>query len=265
MHSVESDGSATPAELVEMALGLNLAAIALTDHDTTAGVSKAREAAQGTGLEVVAGVELSATEGKSDVHLLLYDCDRELDKLEAELQRFRLARVRRAEAMVARLQELGLTITMDDVRTFSGSGTMGRPHIANALVLRGHVDHPQEAFRRYIGHGGTAWVAKDAWTLADALALAHRFGGRMVLAHPATLRRDDLIPVLKELGLTGIEVWHPRHDPSSVKHYSALALKHDLVATGGSDFHGSRNPGVEMGSSHVPIEALARLRAASIR
>ncbi len=264
MHSVQSDGSSTPSELVEMALTLKLVAIALTDHDTTAGVSEARRAAEGTGLEVIAGVELSANEGRSDVHLLVYECDRDLAGLEAELQRFRHARLRRAEGMVAKLNDLGMTVTMADVQSFSGPGTIGRPHVANALVLRGHVEHPQEAFRKYIGHGGPAFVPKEEFTPQDALDLAAKFGGKVVLAHPGTLRRDDLIPGLKEMGLTGIEVWHPRHDESARQHYLSLARKHGLVPTGGSDYHGSRNPGVELGCSHVPADILPELRAAGV-
>lgn len=264
MHSVQSDGSSTPAELVRMALDLKLVAIALTDHDTTAGVPEARRAAEGTGLEVVAGVELSANEGRSDVHLLVYDCDRDLGALETELQRFRHARLRRAESMVARLNDLGMTLTMADVQTFSGPGTIGRPHVANALVLRGHVEHPQEAFRKYIGHGGPAFVPKEEFTPQDALALSAKHGGKVVLAHPGTLRRDDLIPGLKEMGLAGIEVWHPRHDESSRQHYLSIARKYGLAPTGGSDYHGSRNPGVEIGCSHVSADVLPGLRATAI-
>ena len=263
-HSVHSDGSETPTELVHRALKLKLAALALTDHDTTAGLAEARRAAAGTPLEIVPGVELSASEGRSDVHILVYDHDQGGKDLEGELRRFREARERRAVCIVEKLNQLGVEITMDDVRSMSGPGSIGRPHIAGALVLRGHVDHPQEAFRKYLGHGCKAWVPKEELTPEDALALARHHGGRAVLAHPGTLRRDDLIPTLKEHGLVGLEAWHPRHDEGTTRHYLEMARRLDLVATGGSDFHGSRNPGVALGAARVPADVLLRLRAVAV-
>ena len=165
--------------------------------------------------------------------------------------------------MVRKLNRLGMAITMADVRSLSGPGAIGRPHLAGALILKGFVHTTEEAFRRFLGHGGPAWVPKRKLTLEDALALSRAHSGRTVLAHPGTLRRDDLIPRLKELGLVGLEVWHPRHPPEISRHYLGMARKMGLVPTGGSDYHGSRNPGVQLGSSHVPASALGELRAAA--
>ncbi len=261
MHSTCSDGSTSPAELVREALELGLAAISITDHDTTTALAEARRAAEGTGLEVFPGAELSTAEGSSDVHLLLYGFS-DAEGLERELLRFREARERRAEEMVARLNALGIEVTMADVRALAGHGAIGRPHLAQALILKGHVDTSQEAFRRWLGHGGPAWVPKERLTVEDAAALGSRYGAVTSLAHPGTLRRDDLIPTLRDRGVTCLEVWHSRHDEECSKYYFSLARRHGLVPTGGSDYHGAHNPGVEMGSLRIPAAVLDELRAA---
>ena len=261
MHSTHSDGSLSPAELVQQALRLGLRAISITDHDTTAGIPEARRAAEGTGLEVFPGVELSASDGHSDVHLLIYGCEHDPEGFESELQHFRVARERRAEEMVRRLNDLGVELTMQDVRALAGHGALGRPHVAQALILKGHVETSQEAFRRYLGHNRPAYVPKEMLTIEDAARLGRRFGGVASVAHPGTLRRDDLLSSLRERGVPGLEVWHSRHDEEVRKYYLALARRFKLVPTGGSDFHGAHNPGADMGCTCVPYSVLEELRS----
>ncbi|MBI5835656.1 MAG: PHP domain-containing protein [Candidatus Eisenbacteria bacterium] len=261
MHSTQSDGSVDPAGLVREALALGLKAISITDHDTTSAIVEARRSAEGTGLEIVPGVELSTAEGKSDVHLLIYGFS-DSEGLEQALLRFREARERRAEEMVGKLNALGIEITMAEVRALAGPGAIGRPHLAQALVLMGAAETSQEVFRRWLGHGGSAWVPKERLTMEDAAEIARRHGGVTSLAHPATLRRDDLIPTLRDRGVQCLEVWHSRHDVECSKYYLALARRHGLVPTGGSDYHGAHNPGVTMGCTRVAAEVLEELRAA---
>ncbi|HVP39910.1 MAG TPA: PHP domain-containing protein [Candidatus Saccharimonadales bacterium] len=261
LHSTCSDGSLSPEELVAQAQRLGLGAIAITDHDTTVGVGRARRAAQAP-LEVVAGVELSISEGKSDVHLLLYGCDLDPDGLEQTLKRFREARERRAEEMVARLNGLGVEVTMADVRLLAGHGSIGRPHLAQALVLNGQVETSQQAFERWLGHGRPAWVPKEKLSLEEAAALARTHGGLAALAHPGTLHRDDLLPDLRARGVAGLEVWHSRHGEEATKYYLAMARRFGLVATGGSDYHGARTPNAALGTPPVALSVLHALRAA---
>ncbi len=264
MHPVHSDGTSSSSELVQEARRLKLRAIAITDHDTVSALDEARECAASTGVEVVMGVELSCVDGRSDVHLLGYGMDRDLDGLEAALAGFRAARRVRAEEMVGKLQSLGLDLGMEDVLRMSGSATIGRPHVAQAMVLRGLVNTPEEAFHRYLGHGGPAWVPKASLSTAEGIRLLRGHGGRPSLAHPGTLRRDDLIPRMREEGMVGLEVWHPRHDEAARSRYLALAGKLGLMPTGGSDHHGSRTPGQPLGCSGVPGSALVDLLAVAV-
>ncbi len=261
MHSVHSDGEHRPAELVPMALAARLSAIALTDHDTMDGLPELHEAARGTGLEVVNGVELSTSVGPRDIHILGYFVDPADPALSAALVRFRAGRRDRAVEMVRKLNELGLEITIEDVDLHVRGGAYGRPHVARALLDLGHVTSFDEAFRAYLGHYAPAFVPKPSLTPAEAIALIRNAGGAAVFAHPGTASRDDLIEDFKEMGLAGIEVWHPKHSPQKSLGYRRLARELGLAATGGSDFHGASVGTVAIGASDVPESALAELRA----
>jgi len=261
MHSLHSDGEHRPAELVPMALAARVVAIALTDHDTLAGLPELHDAARDSDLEIVNGVELSSSAGSKDIHVLGYFVDPDDAALGAALERFRTGRRDRALGMIERLNALGVPLTVADVEPFVKGGAWGRPHVARALLENGHVATFDEAFRRFLGHHAPAFVPKPSLEPAEAIALIRAAGGAAVFAHPGTAGRDDLIEEFKEAGLAGIEVWHPKHSPQKVEGYRRLARELDLVATGGSDFHGATIGNVTIGMSDVPASALAELAA----
>lgn len=262
-HSFHSDGSHTPTELVTMARTARVTALSLTDHDTIAGLPELHMAAESTGpgLIIVDGVELSATAGMNDIHILGYFIDPGHEPFCAALLHFQEGRLRRAESMVSRLNELGVAITLQDVQRHAGGGSLGRPHVALALLEAGYVETFDQAFGRYLGHRGPAFVSKPHFLPEEAVELIRQAGGVSVLAHPGTANRDDLLPKLKSAGLSGIEVWHPKHGPGQVLHYSRLAKQFDLVPSGGSDFHGAKVGAVKIGMSDVPESTLVELKA----
>ncbi len=261
-HSYHSDGTSTPTAIVEKALARGLAAVALTDHDSVDGLDEARARAEGTGLEVIAGVELSAHDGGVEVHMLGYFVDDHDAEFRQALVGFREQRLLRAHAILARLEELGFELSWDDVLERTQGGAIGRPHIAEAMVRAGYVGSIDEAFRRYLGTRGPAYVARRTLTPRGAIELVRRAGGVPVVAHPATMQRDSLIPELARLGLAGVEVEHPRHDAGDRRRYQNLCDRYRLVATGGSDSHGERTEHTQVGDTEAPPLAVERLRAA---
>ena len=260
-HSCHSDGADTPTQIVAKALARGLAAIALTDHDSVDGMDEARARAEGTGLEVIAGCELSATDGSTDVHLLGYFVDDHDAEFRAALVSFREQRLLRAHAILERLEELGLPILWHDVLERAQGGAIGRPHIAEAMVRAGYVDSIDEAFRRFLGNHGPAHIAKRNLTPRAAIELVRHAGGVPVIAHPGTMQRDSLIPEVVPFGLGGVEVIHPRHDEAARRRYRALCDRYGLVATGGSDCHGSRSGVTRIGDGDVPASTVDALRA----
>jgi predicted metal-dependent phosphoesterase TrpH len=264
-HSLHSDGTHTPTMIVERALHRGLAALALTDHDSVDGLDEARARAEGTGLEVISGVELSAHDGSIEVHVLgLYVDDHDSEFRQA-LVTFREQRLLRAHAILGRLEELGYDLSWDDVLERAQGGSIGRPHIAEAMVAAGYVGTLDEAFRRFLGSRGPAHVARKTLTPRGAIELVRRAGGVPAIAHPATMQRDALIPELAKVGLTAIEVQHPRHDENDRRRYLRLCEKYNLIPTGGSDSHGLRTGYSQVGDTTVPIEIVERLREAAGR
>ena len=261
LHTIHSDGTESPEAVVAMARQARLEAIAITDHDTLAGIPAATAAARAHAIELIPGVELSAADGHSDVHILGYFVDPETEGFAAELDRLRDGRRTRAERIVDKLQALGVKIELERVLAIAGSAPIGRPHIAAALVEAGRAASMDEAFERYLGYRGPAYVPKRTLTPAGAIDLVKQTGGVPVLAHPGSLRRDDLVPGLKAQGLQGIEVWHPKHDAGRVDRYTAMARDLGLAVTGGSDFHGGGRGTAVVGEQPVPSSILAPLRA----
>ena len=259
MHTTASDGTYTPEELVEKACGLELAAIAVTDHDTLRGVAKVRKAAEGRNLIVVSGVELSTIYDGKDIHILGYGVDAADERLEARLESFRNARFSRAEEMVRLLRGLGIELEMDDVLAVSQGAAVGRPHVATALLEKGYVQTFEEAFHRYIGNDGPAYVPKYRLTPAEGVSLLREAGSVPVLAHPGTVKRDELIGELADKGMLGLEVIHPKHDPYLREHYRKLAEEYDLIMTGGSDSHGERDSEALMGKHVVSATLVGEL------
>lgn len=259
-HSLHSDGQHAPRELVPMALAAGISALALTDHDAITGLPELHAAAAGTGLVIVDGVELSASAGANDIHILGYLFDPAHPPLLDALERFRGGRRARAERIVARLNDLGVEIALADVERHAAGGSLGRPHVAHALLEMGYVETFDEAFQRYLGHRAPAYVPKPRLEPEEAVQLIRDAGGAAVFAHPGTANRDDLLPRLVAAGLAGIEVWHPKHAAGQVAHYQRLAAQYDLVPSGGSDFHGAAVGDVRIGMMDVPDTTLARLR-----
>ncbi len=260
LHSTASDGQYTPSELVAMAIERRLLAIAITDHDTTDGIDEALEAARGTGLEVIPGVEISCDIPHQELHILGYYIDHHEPALEEKLRTFRQSRVHRAKAMLDKLAALGFPLEWEAVTELAGGGSVGRPHIAQAMVKMGYVASTDEAFDLYIGRNGPAYVERYKLSPLEAISLIKEARGLPVLAHP--LEVTQFVPSLVEGGLVGLEVYYNGYSPEDMRELANLARKYDLIPTGGSDFHGPDVlDTVEMGGVEVPVESWERLRA----
>lgn len=264
LHTTCSDGRLAPAALVRLARRHGLAVIAVTDHDTLAGVAEAMAAGHAEGVEVLPGVELSVTVDAREVHLLGYGFDPDDEALLARLAQFRAARRDRGAAIVRRLQALGLPLHLDDVAAHVQGAVLARPHVAAALVARGFATSYADAFERFLRDGGPAHVPKPALSAAEALRLLHEAGGVGVLAHPGMNFPAGAFEALLAAGLDGVETVHPSHSVFLVRYYRALARRHGLLETGGSDYHGTRPLDAEhLGRYCIPADQVAPLRRAA--
>jgi predicted metal-dependent phosphoesterase TrpH len=256
-HSTASDGCRTPRDVVRAARELGLAALALTDHDTVDGLAEAVDVGHGLGVRIVPGVELSAVEGDAETHLLgLHLADAK--RVDAPLRELRVMRLTRAQRIVARLNQLGVRVTLEDVLAESGGGAVGRPHIARALVNSGWATDLRDAFDRYLGNGRAAFVPKDRLAIGDAITIIHDACGLAVLAHPGQSGTRSRIESLVALGLDGVEVRHPSHSAEDIARLTALVDHFDLVPSGGSDWHGLNEGARTLGAMRVPMAWLAR-------
>jgi hypothetical protein len=260
VHTSESDGTLTPKQLVREALSRGLSAIAIVDHDTVGGIPEAEVAAQGADLEVIAGIELTAQYEGQEIHILGYFLDLQNKALLEKLNLVQLNRIERVHKIVNNLEQQGVKLNAQDVFDISGKGTVGRMHIARALVKGGWVTTTAEAFRKYIGDKSPAYVLGFSLSPVEAINLIKGAGGVAVLAHPYILHDDALITELAGYGLQGIEVYYPEHSQSMVNFYLDLARKLNLLVTGGSDFHGSVKPDIKLGTIKIPIELVEKLR-----
>jgi predicted metal-dependent phosphoesterase TrpH len=272
-HTLYSDGTFTPRSLIQLARDRAVQTLAITDHDTTAGLGEAFEAAADLDVEIVPGVEFSTVYEGDGMHVLCYYMDQGHPDLAAELERLRDDRFSRGERMVAKLQELGYPITFERVREIAHGGNIIRPHVAQALVEAGVVPTAKDAFTdELIGSGSRAYVEKHALHPLDALALIHQAGGVCVLAHPGTFRETKPVPasLIEELaaaGLDGIEASHPEHTPDVETRYIDMANRLGLIWTGSSDCHGDRYDPVRLGMRSTSPEQFERIksRAAELR
>jgi len=259
MHTTASDGALSPSALVQLARKRKIDIIAITDHDTTGGIPAAQAAAQGMPL-LIPGIELSATAAGADVDILGYCIDPAQADFQARLCQSRAQRITRAGAMVERLAVLGAPIRLERVLELAAGGSVCRPHIAQALVEAGYVEGLREAFERYLGSSAPAYIPGDKLTPTEAIDLIHRAGGAAVLAHPALVPDyAALIERLVRAGLDGVEVAHPKNPNPVRANLRALAKKHDLVITGGSDFH--RPEADLLGSVTPPAGCVEALQA----
>src|SRR5690625_2888796 len=258
-HSTASDGRLTPTELVAEAVRRGVSVFALTDHDTMAGVPEAMAAAARAGVQCVPGVELNTDAPKGELHILGYLLSGEEGPFAELLQTRQINRRRRAHKMVEKLRALGAPVDMEAVERLAAGGVIGRPHVGQALVEAGHATDVEDAFAKYIDRHGPAYVKRDeTFTAVDAIRVILAAGGVPVLAHPGRLADEAYIGPLIEAGLQGIECYYPDHTPEQTARYVALAKAHDLVVTGGSDFHGDKVH-ADLGSVAVPAEAAEQL------
>ncbi len=274
LHSTCSDGSLSPTELADRAAALPLKAASLNDHDTVVGIAEFQEAAAGR-FAAISGVEISVDHAPGTLHLLGYYIDPAHDGLAQALSRLRAGREDRNHLILERLRSLDRPVTKEAVRQFSGDDVVGRPHIARAMVAAGYVKDTREAFDRYLGKGRPAYCDRYRLEPDDAIALIRSAGGIPVLSHPFTLELtppalERFVAGLVHHGLQGIEVYYPEHQPSQTEQYLALTERFNLVATGGTDFHGDLNPKLHMGTGFggfsVPdsvYDALAKRHAST--
>jgi len=270
LHSTVSDGRFSPEEIVRKSAEGGLSIIALTDHDNVDGIAPALEAARAfPGLKVIPAVEISTYVTRGEVHVLGYFIDYTNQELRARLERMRNSRQERAQEIIARLKGLDINIEWQRVQEIAGNGSIGRPHIARAMLDRGYIASVKEAFDKYLARGKPAYVEWQKKTPVEAVEIILRANGLPVLAHPLTV--DDLKSMLVELraaGLIGIEAYYNRYTAAEVSGLVSLADKYNLIATGGSDYHGlDSSTETAIGGADVPIEtaecliALAEQRA----
>jgi predicted metal-dependent phosphoesterase TrpH len=262
IHSSVSDGLYSPAEVVSKAAKAGLTTISLTDHDNVDGIAPALEAAASyPPLRVIPGVEISTDIPEGEVHILGYFIDHTNRELLAALEKMRGSRIRRAQKMIAKLAELGLAIDWERVKELAGSGSVGRPHIAQALLEKGYITTFKEAFTKYIASGGPAYVPRDKLTPEEAVNMIIRADGLPVVAHPLTFGDPEaLVKKLIDGGLVGIEVYYKDYTTEERDRLSRLAEKYGLIKTGGSDYHGlDESTEVMMGEAGVPPEVAEKL------
>lgn len=263
-HTTASDGSDSPAELVRKAFDAKLSAVAITDHDTTAGLDEAVATGAALGIEVIRGCELGVRSEHGELHILGLWLPTDASTLHATLEELRRHRNERNERIVENLRLLGMDITYDEVRALSGGISVGRPHIALALYLRGYINTPQEAFDRFIGHGGPAYAPKKVLSPAEGVRLLASCGATVSLAHPMLMRcppewLDDTIADLKTAGLDAIEAYHSEHSHQDERRCVDIADRHGLALTGGSDYHGKAKPAISLGKGRGGLRVAAHV------
>ncbi|GJQ58843.1 MAG: hypothetical protein SCALA701_16440 [Candidatus Scalindua sp.] len=252
IHTEFSDGTFSPEQIVEEAVKQNLRTIAITDHDNIDALEITKKICDQKGIQFIPAVELSSFYDPVDIHILGYYIDVKSIALHEKLADLRYERIERIKKITGKLHKLNIDIDPQEVLAVAGKGVAGRVHIADVLCQRGYCGTIQECFNTYLADYGPAHVPKVSLSLEDAIELVISAGGVPVFSHPGVTKRDDLIPKMIGYGLQGIEAFYPSHKPDTVKRYIRLAKKHDLVVTGGSDFHGDRKPDITLGS--VTIE-----------
>lgn len=263
-HSFCSDGMRTPTQAVEEAAAAGVQVLSLTDHDTVEGVPEALQAGAEHGVEVVPGSELSAHIDDREVHLLAYCLDHQSPRLAAYVKLVHQRRHERGAAIVERLYQLGVKVELSDILERANGSPLGRPHIAAAMVATGAVRDKEEAFSRFIGDRRPADVQKARTPSADVIAMVHELGGVVLLAHPGLSVSDATIQSLVDVGLDGVEVYHPSHQPPQIEHLNELAKRLKLLTSGGSDSHGE-SYGARIGDCGIGCEAVTALHERAAR
>ncbi|HOE63465.1 MAG TPA: PHP domain-containing protein [Candidatus Sumerlaeota bacterium] len=257
LHSTASDGGFTPSQVVEYASQIGLTCISLTDHDTFYGIPEAQKKADELGMPFIPGIEMTSVYEDVEIHILGYFLDCEEPSIKEALIRGKETTSRRLTAIAEKLTALGYPLTMDEVRSYAGQGSMGRPHLARAMLERGYVESIHEAFERFIGSDGVAYVPPLGNTPEEVYKLIRQAGGISAIAHPGLVGRADMmqeneILTHREWGAMAIEAFHPRHDDYVSSFYCNLAQKYRMGIVGGSDCHGSYYPKIMMNRKAVP-------------
>jgi predicted metal-dependent phosphoesterase TrpH len=261
LHTVFSDGTYTPEEMVFQASKHGFSALALTDHDTVEGCRRAATAAAAANIEFIAGTELTAEQDGDELHILGYFLDTQNPRLLAETEKFQNVRQNRIREIVARLNQVQVPITTDAVFALANCRSPGRPHVARALVKAGLCGSLDEAFERFLKKNRPAWVPKFKMSAAAAIGLIHHAGGVSVMAHPGLTHCDEVIPGMVDAGLDGIECFHTKHSTAIAEHYLEIADRFNLLVTGGSDCHGMSKGKPLIGTIKLPYQHVEKLRA----
>ncbi len=262
LHTLFSDGTFTPEELVLRAQNAGLACIALTDHDTVEGCERAAAACAAVKLGFIPGAELTAEHEDTEVHVLGYFLDTQNRILLDRIGKFQAVRQNRIHEMCAALNQLGIPLKAESVFALANCRSPGRPHVARALVKEKLIGNLDEAFERYLKKGRPAWVPKTKMSALESVELIHQAGGLAVMAHPGLNRTDEIIPDLVGAGLDGIECFHTKHSTVMSERYLEIAEKYDLLVTGGSDCHGFSKKAPLIGTVKLPYEHVEKLYAA---
>jgi len=262
LHTIFSDGTYTPQELIEEAKRVGLSCIAIVDHDTVSGIEPVLEAARSEGVEVLPGIEMTVEYDGLEIHILGYFIDYKNKDLIEKLCDLKKNRIERIYKIVDKLKDMGIRLEAEAIFDIAKQGTVGRLHVARAMVKGGLVNSTSEAFGKYIGDKCPAYVLGFKLSPYEAIKLIKDVGGIPVLAHPYSLSRNELIPKFIEYGIMGLEVYYPEHTRTKINSYLALAKKYNLLVTGGSDCHGSAKPGVKIGSVKIPYRLVEKLKEA---
>lgn len=265
LHTLASDGTFTATEVVQRAKALGLSAIAITDHDSVEALEEARTCGAKEDIEIISGIELSAYSDKSEIHILGYFLDDKNKRFLKKLEELRTARKERIHRIVEKLRKLKIDITAEEVFEQAQDAAAGRPHVAQVLVKKKVVPNIKEAFKKFLGDGKPACADKEKLTPREAITLLKDVGGVPVLAHPAFLYQDELIPKLVVEGLMGIEAYHSEQNARLSEKYVALAKEQNLLITGGSDCHGHGKDRILIGTVKLPYEFLELVRKAHLQ
>ena len=263
LHTTVSDGRLTPSDLVKYTAEQGLEVIAVSDHDITDGLDEAYATAQEyPHMTIIPAIELSTDVPGDEVHMLGYFIDYEDNEFQAILNKFREGRLDRGELMVGKLAEYGMNIEWERVLEIAGEGSVGRPHVALALVEKGYFKEPKDAFDEYLCNGGLGYFERKKMTPVKGIQMLAKVGGAAVIAHPAQIvGLDDMLGELKEAGLAGIEVFYAGYSPDTISWLYEVSVKHNLVPCGGSDYHALGNTGEQVpGSMGPPMESVERLK-----
>ncbi len=260
IHTSYSDGTYSPSQVISESIKAGLSCISIVDHDSVDGLAPAIESSKGQGIEVLPGIELTSEYEGKEVHILGYLIDYTSKPFLEKLDKLKDIRIERVHKIVKKLKEVGIDIDSKLVFDLAQDGTVGRLHIARALVKERAVSNVYEAFQKFIGDKGPAYVCGFRFAPAEAVKFIKNAGGIPILAHPYSLNNDDLIPLFVKFGIMGLEVHYPEHSQSLVNFYLGLADKFNLLVTGGSDCHGDAKPDVKVGCVKIPYELVEKIK-----